>query len=504
MKTKNSLLSYRGIVTGVSALSIVMTSVAPAALAQESSQLNPQQLEGLREMAAQARANAEAAEAARAAAAERTRQQLSTLTGRLDAAAAQNEILMQMMGQILATQAGASVEERIEAEIAAAEEQATELERATQDLVEGATTELERELAQRTQDLEDLLESVPDKEDLASWQKEQIEELNREIEEKKREVDEALDDYVERELLPAIERNCPQTTAYQRRSVVTSARSGENNADIAEALQGIGCSEAPELVRKLANARSAEEAQLAFQSSMQSMMMAAMMSGNPYLAAIAAALMLLSALFSDGNGDGDGDGVDDQPGGGPIPGAPAPAPPAPPGGTASTTEQPTTEPTDEPTTEPTNEPTTEPADETTTETADEPVGDPLDSRNDQEIRAAGGNPDVKAHPGVGCGYELYSGDVTLTLLNLADGDAFDIDITAIEGSSPIRDFPQSWTDPNIRLISCDFESESVTVQIEQETASLCLIFEPSQGEDGGYQVSDTGFSAGPNQLCEGG
>lgn len=69
-----------------------------------------------------------------------------------------------------------------------------------------------------------------------------------------------------------------------------------------------------------------QQAGQAMAASMNSMMMAAMSTGNPYIIAAAMALMVILAIFGDGGGSGDGDGN----GGGGIAPGPTPTPPAPP------------------------------------------------------------------------------------------------------------------------------------------------------------------------------
>lgn len=64
-----------------------------------------------------------------------------------------------------------------------------------------------------------------------------------------------------------------------------------------------------------------QQAGQAMAASMNSMMMAAMSTGNPYIIAAAMALMVILAIFGDGGGNGDGDGERDGNGGGGIAGA---------------------------------------------------------------------------------------------------------------------------------------------------------------------------------------
>ena len=430
---------------------------------------------------------AEAARANAAAAEEKTRQQLSSLNARLEETAAQNELILQMMGQLMATQAGASNAQLVDARVAEAEAQTATVAQAAAELTADAESETEKALAEATAQFQTLLEEVPSKEDLAEWSQQEIYRVNAEIKKAKEAADKALDDYVERDIIPRIKEACSGSTDYQQRLLVAQARNGADDASIGATLAGIGCNEAPDLVRKLSQARTAEEAQAAFQSSMQSMMMAAMMSGNPYVAAIAAALMLLAAIFADGNGDGDGDGVDDQPGGGPVGGAPAPgnAPVV-----ASNEKGPAA---------PTPTPAPGPVEDVIQN------GQPIDARSDQEILAAGGNPKVNAHPGVGCEYSIPVSDDTLTLTDKSSGTYFDIDLKYVQGTSPYANFPQDWTADTLRLISCDFtkEAEAVIIQYDAglDTGPLCLKIARVPGEGWSFRLTDTGFVIGENRWC---
>lgn len=467
------------IMGGVGILALALNSVAPAALAQSESDARIDQL----------RALAEAARASTSAAEEKTRLQLSTLNQRLEETAAQNELILQMMGQLITTQAGGSIAEQVDTKIAGAEAEAATVAQAAASLAAVAQSEAEKALAEATAQFETILAQVPSKADLSKWSQQEIERINAEIEKAKKAADKALDDYVERDLIPQINEACSGSTAYQQRLLVTQARNGADDASIGATLQGIGCNEASDLVRKLSQARTAEEAQAAFQSSMQSMMMAAMMSGNPYVAAIAAVLMLLAAIFADGNGDGDGDGVDDQPGGGPIKGAPAP-------GNAPVAD---TESDGQPTPEPVQ---ATPPNDTVVSVADEPI----DPRDRNQILAARGNPDVNAHPGVGCEYNILLGNEKLTLAKPNDSNVlFDIDLTAVQGTKPYTNFPLDWTDDRLRLISCDFTLGEEAVIIQYDTGSgadpQCLKIARESGEGWNFRLTDTGFVIGENRLC---
>ncbi len=466
------------VTAGMGFLAIVLSSVAPAALAQESAS----RIDELRALANAARANAAAAE-------EKTRQQLASLNQRLEATAAQNELLLQMMGQMMTTQAGADIGEQLQAELDEVAAQTTQLAEAAEELLDQAESEAEQALADATKAFEDVLGQVPTtKEELAAWSKEEIERINAEVEKVKAAADEALDRYVEEDLIPQIRQSCGGSTAYEQRQLVTQARNGGN---FEETLQQIGCTGAEDLVRKLSQARTAEETQDAFQSAMQSMMMAAMMSGNPYVAAIAAVLMLLASLFADGNGDGDGDGVDDQPGGGPVEGAPAP------GNAQAADGAPTPRPTPEP-------PIEGPVDEPVTPVIDEPI----DNRSDAEIRAAGGDPRVQSHPGVGCEYRMFVGPESLTLTDPSDPNTFfDIVLTDVQGTGPYANFPTEWIDERLRLISCNFNTEAVIIQYEATTPGDALCLQIVRDESDGaaaFRLTDTGFVIGENRLCSGG
>ena len=463
---------------GMGILALALNSVAPAALAQTE---GGARIDQLRELAEAARANASAAE-------EKTRQQLGSLNQRLESTAAQNELILQMMGQLMATQAGASIVERIDAEVAGAEAQAATVAQAAAELADDAETEAEKALAEATAQFETILAQVPSQEDLAEWSQQEIERINEEIQKAKEAADKALDDYIEGDLIPRITEACAGSTAYQQRLLVTQARNGADDASIRATLQNIGCNEAPDLMRKLSQARTAEEAQAAFQSSMQSMMMAAMMSGNPYVAAIAAVLMLLAALFSDGNGDGDGDGVDDQPGGGPVEGAPAPgnAPVANTDGDGQPAPVPA----------PVQTPVVEVAED----------DEPIDPRPKDLIIAEGGDPEVNAHPGVGCKYSRLISDEQLTFTNPTnDDDFFDINLTTVKGTTPYASFPTVWTDDALRLISCDFTEGREAVIIQYYIGSgddpLCLKIVREIGEGSDFRLTDTGFVIGKNRLC---
>ncbi|NKI59606.1 hypothetical protein HCG46_15130 [Labrenzia sp. PO1] len=487
----------RRLVSGVAALSIALLSTTPAALAEEI-----QNLDSLRTLAANARKSAEEAEKARAAAAESTRQQLTTLNARLDTAAAQNEILMEMMGQILATQAGASVEARVEAEVANAEAQMKQLENAAQDLAKDATTELEKALEDQAKQFEEIIKQVPNQEELKSWSKEEVDKTMEEIQKTKKAMDQVLDNFVEQELIPAISEACRGTTPYQQRAIVSAVRRGEGGKDFSDLLGQYACNEAPDLVRKLSRARSAEEVQDAFQSSMQNLAMAAMLTGNPYLAL---AMIILSALFSDGNGDGDGDGVDDQPGGGPIPGAPTPSTgDSGPVAQSQTPRIPTDNPGEEPSENPSDNSLKAPDNSAPGSIVETTNPDP---RSDAEIKAVGGDPSVKAHPGVGCAYALVSDNdaiLTLSPVKVSSNDLpFDLNIGAVTGSSLYADFPLDWKDPDIRLISCDFETPGVVVQFEGSNAPLCLEIARPAGKESEFAVTNTSFTPEPNQLCPG-
>lgn len=468
---------------GLGVLAMVFCSVAPSALGQDE---GAARIDQLRALAQAARENAASAQ-------ERTRQQLGSLNQRLEQTAAQNELLMEIMGQLMATQAGADIGARVEADLGQVEEQAAKVADAATALAADAQTEAEKALANATQAFEEVLSKVPTtQEELAAWSKEEIERIKAEVDKVKAAADKALDDYVENDLIPQIKESCTKATAYEQRLLVTQARNG---GSISDTLQQIGCDEADDLVRKLSQARTAEEAQAAFQSSMQSMMMAAMMSGNPYVAAIAAVLMLLASLFADGNGDGDGDGVDDQPGGGPVEGAPMP-------GTSTAA-----------TDTPSNNPSPNPEnDEDVVEEPDTPATEEIDPRAREVIRAAGGDPSIQAHPGVGCRYGILFGmpDSTITLTDPDDEDlSVDIDLTNVQGRRAFEAFPSSWKDERIRLISCDFteNAKGAIVQFTEDPAQadqcLRIRFEPNGDGGGVFRLTDTGFVIGDNVLCAG-
>ena len=476
MIPKHPLFSRRGIVSGLSALSIAMTSVAPAALAQETSTLNQTQLQHLRQLAKQVRENAEAAERARAAEAKRTRGQLSDLDSTL-------QTLMQIMGQILSTQAGSPVEPRVDALIAEAEAQTTVMENAINTLADGAKTKRELELLNNARRFRELSDQVPDRENLQDWKPEDIERFMVELEQNVKKADKANDDYVEQEIIPALAKNCPMMMPDQRRAMVTDVLGG-GIADIGAFLLQSGCEAVEYLVPKLLNALNSKEVQAAFQALIQNLLTVAILAGNLYIVAIVAALILITKLFSDGNGDGngDGDGVDDQPGAPPPSSSSAPGEKIAPG------------------------PQQPDKDNEDTEDASPSDSDPLDPWKDLKIRADGGDPDVNAHPGVGCGYGLYDGDeITLTFSPPEGGSGapFNVVITDVEGRSDYDNFPESWTDPNIRLISCDFEAPGVVVQVENEDeVPFCLRIARPNDAESGFEISEMGFRPGPNELCQ--
>lgn len=464
------------VTAGMGILAMALTSAAPAAIAQDGAA----RIDELRAMANAARADAAAAE-------EALRQRLASLNQQIEATAAQNELILQMVAQMIATQAGVDIGAQVQAELNDAATETARLADAANSLLNEAESVAEQALVEATRAFEEVLEQVPTtSEDLAAWSRDEIERIEAEIARVKAAADEALERYVEEDLIPQIRTSCQGTTAYQQRYLATQARNGGN---FEETLQQLGCDGAEDLVRKLSQARTAEEAQVAFQSSMQSMMMAAMMSGNPYVAAIAAVLMLLASLFADGNGDGDGDGVDDQPGGGPVEGAPAP-------GNAEATNGEGTPAPQPPVANPVGGPVA-------------PVSvEPVDNRTDAEIRAAGGDPRVQSHPGVGCEYRMFMGSDRLTLTDASGPDTFfDIVLTDVQGTSPYPSFPTEWTDERMRLISCNFSTQAVIIQYEVEPDGdghcLQIVRDESDGA-AVFRLTDTDFVIGESRLCSGG
>ena len=320
----------------------------------------------------------------------------------------------------------------------------------------------QQELAASVEAFKTIANSIPTTPDeLAKLGPEQIKEIEIRTRSAKSKADEALENYVENVVIKKIQEGCPDVTPQQQRQLVTAARNGSTDDELKRLGTEFKCSISDDLIRQLAAARNAEEAQAAFQQAMTSLMMMAIMSGNPYVAAIAAVIMLIMALFGDGNGDGDGDGQDDEPGGGEETGPVVPVDPVNPV---------------------------------------EPV-DPVDP-----VAPAPVNPNVDGiyyKSGNGCLPSVQGDVLTLTP---AEGVGvivpIDVNISQIKIAEGSR-FPTSWTTGEIVLHACDFGERSVTiVWTVVPNAPVCSEIQPlPEDVDGKLFVLKDGAYAQAADSC---
>jgi uncharacterized membrane protein YgcG len=372
----------------------------------------------------------------------------------------QLQAAMEMQAQALAIQTKNLTDEVKGRVVDEAKKLATQgreaLDTAVNELKKG-TSEPEKKLSATVEKLKSL---IPSDEEIETMGKEKFEELQKEIQKVKQEVETEIRDYATK-LAEEVRSKCPKANA-DTATLVAAAQRGATNEELRARATQIGCEVGSDLLEKLANARNAEEAKAAFQSSMTSMMMLAIYSGNPYVIAAVAIIALVAALFSDGgggSGSGEGEGASEG-------GAEKVA-----GGGG--------------------------------QNGDDASSPDIQAPETPQPGAGGGSStELQIQSGTtGCTVEVDAAGDTLTIVPEVTYFPYSIKLSSIQGQKP-DNLPPSWKDKNLTLSKCDGSSQSLYVwlHLSPQASPLCYVF---YKKEDAYFIGDQAYAvAHTNKTCE--
>lgn len=385
------------------------------------------------------------------------RAMVSELVNRNRALEGQIEATLQMQAQALAIQMkslSGEAKDRTVKEVrdfAAQGRQA--MDAAIDKLKKGASPE-EKRLGAAVEKLKSI---IPSDAEVATMAKEKFDQLQKEIESAKRGLETELRSYG-KDLAEQLRSKCRSNA--DSATLVAAARSGASDKELQGRATQMGCEVGSDLLDKLANARNAEQAQAAFQSAMTSMMMLAISSGNPYVMAAVAVIMLLSTLFS-GSGSGGGGGSGGPGGSGPDGRIGSGT-----GESSSSSSGPAT---------PTPYPTPGPQAGTGTGSS---------------------SPGLQMQTSAkGCTVTVDDKGDTLTIVPPEQQyRAYSIKLSTIGGAKP-QNFPTSWRDPLITLSRCDGSTEALYIwwRPGPQVNPLCFMLYKKEST---YLVTDKEYGVG--------
>lgn len=385
------------------------------------------------------------------------RAMMSELVNRNRALESQIEATLQMQAQALAIQMkslSGDVKDRTVKEVRDVAAQGRQAMDTTIEKLKKGTSPEEKRLGAA---LEGLKSIIPNDADVATMGKEKFDELQKDIETAKREMDSQLRSYG-KDLAEQLRSKCRGANA-DSAALVAAARGGASDTELQARAAQMGCEVGSDLLDRLANARNAEQAQAAFQSAMTSMMMLAISSGNPYVIAAVAIIMMVTALFSGGGSGGGGGGSAGADKGSGRDGRIG-------SGTGDNTG-------------PSPSPGTKPGSSPSPTPAVQPGSTPGGSPSGVQLQSSA----------TGCSVVA---DGTGDILTVAPADQrytpYSIKLSAIKEPKPAN-FPKSWRDSQVTLSRCDGASQALYIWLRPgpQANPLCFMFYKKENS---YLVTD--------------